>query len=1012
MGIKGLWQALREYVDNGHLSQFRGQRVAVDMYVWLHRCVHRSVRIRTETIVAFFDAKYSGAASSEGPDSIGNRGDASTQAAPSPELLSVADVLDIDDQFIALVVDKVAALQRFGVIPVCVFDGAEMPMKGGTDEDRQRRRTEAFQAALVKLEQLYCDARRHRGYAAEGHANGARITLARGTRPYEEVLHLLEKAVDISTELAHAVIQVLKEERHVECIVAPYEADAQLAYLCRQGYVAAAASEDSDLIAYYCPCIIAKLDTFSGKCEVLQPPLCAPHFFRRMTTTSTTTSSTAPLLLKFTGANRRLAAAGDAVGYGPGRDNSAHARMRVAALQSLQGSQYSCNGVVGASADEGGASATVAAIGFTYESFLLGCILSGCDYVPNLRSIGVKKAFKLVAHARSLRQCFSTLEREFGFPADELRRYRHRILEAFYCFAHHLVYSPLTQEVVTYHPLPGSSSGAAAELKTQLVGERWSAQIAQEVCVQCLKDPCTLQLYRGVYQPCVTQYLQRTRRGQTSLKAYTGFEEMSSNRVVVRLEKQGRDESGMLQPHADGDSFGAPLKKQRIASGFIGRSAAPPPSSSLSQQQGEAVVVVRSQFFIMRGRTAVREQWSTSETDIEEDAHNSGSQKDVVVPGRAPVCPEERMMDINAGDGHSLVSLAHRPSSPASLSTTKAASGSLTDDSANGAGAAVTATSCLIACATEGEETQRTIDGGSTGNCTQLDDTARGFSDAFSKGGGRAAASAMSPLCTAGSARSREGSESTRDEECEMGVEYRAARAPVVRKGVRKACCRAETPDVESCACGIAQGTGATEEAVEMQSATSARSPPRCSCPFGYWQCSRAHSVFESCFLGRHWNRDEGPPLPLSPERPMAPACALTADSSTAPPQCFAAGPLQQSVTPTAGSASNGYVPRAFRPPRSTAAASALSFSDPGKSTPVPLQPRDMNAKTADLAVLQSPSKAQPLTGAPLTSPPLSVLASSSAAGDTTSSAGSPPLPSDSATKRMTIFDKMSFKKT
>ncbi|CAJ1026029.1 hypothetical protein IOCL1545_000420200, partial [Leishmania shawi] len=100
-----------------------------------------------------------------------------------------------------------------------------------------------------------------------------------------------------------------------------------------------------------------------------------------------------------------------------------------------------------------------------------------------------------------------------------------------------------------------------AELKTRLVGQRWSAQIAQEVCVQCLKDPCTLQLYRGVYQPCVTQYLQRTRRGQTSLRAYAGFQEMSSSRVVVHVEKQQRDRLATSQREHAQAGLGALLGK-------------------------------------------------------------------------------------------------------------------------------------------------------------------------------------------------------------------------------------------------------------------------------------------------------------------------------------------------------------------------------------------------------------------------------------------------------------------
>lgn len=38
----------------------------------------------------------------------------------------------------------------------------------------------------------------------------------------------------------------------VDCIVAPYEADAQLAYLEKNGFVQAVITEDSDLIAFGC----------------------------------------------------------------------------------------------------------------------------------------------------------------------------------------------------------------------------------------------------------------------------------------------------------------------------------------------------------------------------------------------------------------------------------------------------------------------------------------------------------------------------------------------------------------------------------------------------------------------------------------------------------------------------------------------------------------------------------------------------------------------------------------
>lgn len=61
-------------------------------------------------------------------------------------------------------------------------------------------------------------------------------------------------------------MDVLKEIE-VEYIVAPYEADAQMAYMVKSGLADFAISEDSDLVAYGCPKILMKLD-FYGKAQV------------------------------------------------------------------------------------------------------------------------------------------------------------------------------------------------------------------------------------------------------------------------------------------------------------------------------------------------------------------------------------------------------------------------------------------------------------------------------------------------------------------------------------------------------------------------------------------------------------------------------------------------------------------------------------------------------------------------------------------------------------------------
>lgn len=59
------------------------------------------------------------------------------------------------------------------------------------------------------------------------------------------------KCVDVTPEMAYAVIQALKAAQ-IEYVVAPYEADAQLAYLEMKGIVDGIVTEDSDLLVFGC----------------------------------------------------------------------------------------------------------------------------------------------------------------------------------------------------------------------------------------------------------------------------------------------------------------------------------------------------------------------------------------------------------------------------------------------------------------------------------------------------------------------------------------------------------------------------------------------------------------------------------------------------------------------------------------------------------------------------------------------------------------------------------------
>lgn len=61
----------------------------------------------------------------------------------------------------------------------------------------------------------------------------------------------IHKSIDVTPEMAYILIQELKLIG-VDYVVAPYEADAQMAFLDRIGEAAAIITEDSDMLLFGC----------------------------------------------------------------------------------------------------------------------------------------------------------------------------------------------------------------------------------------------------------------------------------------------------------------------------------------------------------------------------------------------------------------------------------------------------------------------------------------------------------------------------------------------------------------------------------------------------------------------------------------------------------------------------------------------------------------------------------------------------------------------------------------
>ncbi|KAF0694687.1 Aste57867_14457 [Aphanomyces stellatus] len=195
MGISNLLPQLKSITVESKLQSFKGQTIAVDGYVWLHRGVYSC----------------------------------------SQELCLGQE----SDRYVAYFMERVDFLLKCGIHPYIVFDGGFLPMKK-LKEDERRASREKHHAAGVE------------------YLKAKNLEMARQS---------FIKAVDVSPYMAHRVIQSLKK-KGVKYVVAPYEADAQMAFMVRAGLVDAVISEDSDCLPYGCKKVLFKMDQY-GSVEVI-----------------------------------------------------------------------------------------------------------------------------------------------------------------------------------------------------------------------------------------------------------------------------------------------------------------------------------------------------------------------------------------------------------------------------------------------------------------------------------------------------------------------------------------------------------------------------------------------------------------------------------------------------------------------------------------------------------------------------------------------------------------------
>lgn len=245
--------------------------------------------------------------------------------------------------FIPPILSQIETLLSHKIKVVMVFDGGKLLSK--VEEENSREETRNQKQAKAKELLLAGDK--------------------------EAAYKKFAESVDVTPDLAMLLFKVVKAKYNVICIISPYEADAQLAYLSRIGFIDAIITEDSDLLCFGAKKVLYKFNNkgFLKEIELNDWRKCKEFDFKE----------------------------------------------------------------------------------WTFEQFLSLCILSGCDYLPSLKNIGFKKAYKGLNESRTVENLFKRwrMDTKLGF-SDE---YQEKFYKAFLTFKFQRVFCPILRKLSNVNEL-------------------------------------------------------------------------------------------------------------------------------------------------------------------------------------------------------------------------------------------------------------------------------------------------------------------------------------------------------------------------------------------------------------------------------------------------------------------------------------------------------------------------------------------------------------------------------
>ena len=216
MGVKGLLPCLQSITRSVSLERYRGLAVAVDAMSWLHKGV--------------FACDVKALANSQ-RDVFKSSSSSSTASSPAPHIKCINYTMKMAENL----------RSNFGMDVMLVIDGDALPCKKEENEKRRADRDEAFKKAIAAEQ--------------SGDSRAARRFYA--------------QSCSVTHHIRYELIKACKQAG-IPFLVAPYEADAQMARMAHTGIVDLVITEDSDTLVYGCPRVLFKIDFNANQGQEIQ----------------------------------------------------------------------------------------------------------------------------------------------------------------------------------------------------------------------------------------------------------------------------------------------------------------------------------------------------------------------------------------------------------------------------------------------------------------------------------------------------------------------------------------------------------------------------------------------------------------------------------------------------------------------------------------------------------------------------------------------------------------------